>query len=53
MADDYCAGGSPGETITLELMIFDVGDRAFDSNVLLDKFRWLPSSTVVGTGGAP
>lgn len=32
----------PGEIITLDLMIFDVGDGAFDSVVLLDNFRWNP-----------
>ena len=31
-----------GETITLELMVFDVSDNIFDSLVLLDNFHWLP-----------
>jgi hypothetical protein len=31
----------PGETITLELMVFDVGDGILDSLVLLDNFRWV------------
>jgi hypothetical protein len=43
---------TPAETITLELMIFDVGDGMFDSNVLLDNFRWIPSDTTVGTDSA-
>ena len=30
----------PGETIVLELMIFDVGDTVLDSLVLLDDFQW-------------
>ena len=30
----------PGETITLDLMIFDVSDHLIDSLVLLDNFRW-------------
>lgn len=38
----------PGETITLDLTIFDVSDGILDSNVLLDNFRWslTPSSVV-------
>jgi putative metal-binding protein len=39
----------PGETITLDLLIFDVGDHAYDSLVLLDNFRWGLNTTVVGT----
>ncbi|MBK8254770.1 MAG: choice-of-anchor L domain-containing protein [Polyangiaceae bacterium] len=38
-----------GETITLELMVFDVGDQAYDSHVLLDNFRWGLNATTVGT----
>lgn len=30
----------PGETVSLELMIFDVSDTALDSIILLDNFRW-------------
>ncbi len=30
----------PGETITLQFMIWDTGDHALDSTVLLDNFRW-------------
>lgn len=38
----------PGETLTLDLVIFDVGDHAYDSLVLLDNFQWsLNASTVV------
>jgi hypothetical protein len=36
----------PGETITLELMIFDVTDGLVDSAVLLDGFKWSPDSSV-------
>jgi hypothetical protein len=42
----------PGETIILELMVFDVSDGIYDSNVLFDQFRWIPSDTTVGTGTA-
>jgi hypothetical protein len=30
----------PGETITLELTIGDVGDGYYDSTVLIDAFQW-------------
>ncbi len=30
----------PGETITLRFIVFDEGDRIYDSSVLLDNFRW-------------
>ena len=30
----------PGETLTLDLVIFDVGDHGYDSLVLLDNFQW-------------
>lgn len=29
-----------GETITLELMVFDVQDNFYDSHALVDNFRW-------------
>src|SRR5262249_6538157 len=32
----------PGEIMTIELMIWDTGDPAFDSSVLLDQFEWVP-----------
>ena len=42
---DWLAANGPiqiGETITLDLTVFDVSDGTFDSVVLLDAFRWLP-----------
>ena len=42
------ASVNPGETFTLELIIWDAGDGVLDSSVLLDKFRWTPDP--VGTG---
>jgi hypothetical protein len=39
----------PGETFTLELVIFDVGDTALDSLVVLDNFRWSLEPVEVGT----
>jgi hypothetical protein len=38
-----------GETLVLDLVIFDVGDHAFDSLVLLDNFRWGLNTTAVTT----
>ncbi len=43
----------PGATITLRLGIYDSGDPALDSTALLDRFRWLPKSPVVGTEPIP
>lgn len=31
---------TPGETITLRFLLFDVGDGVFDTAVLLDRLRW-------------
>jgi hypothetical protein len=39
----------PGETIQLELMIFDVTDHQLDSVVLLDNFRWHEQPAKIGT----
>lgn len=39
----------PGETITLELMIFDASDHLLDSNALLDDFRWSTEPSAVFT----
>ena len=42
---------SPGEIITLTFMIFDSGDRLWDSIVLIDNFKWQASTTAQpGTG---
>lgn len=42
----------PGETMTLELMIFDVSDPILDSQTLLDAFEWSVQPSGVGTGPA-
>jgi hypothetical protein len=42
----------PGETITLEFVVFDVGDTAYDSLTLLDDFEWSVNASGVGTGPA-
>jgi hypothetical protein len=39
----------PGETIQLQLMIFDVSDHILDSLTLLDNFRWNLQTLSVGT----
>ena len=39
----------PGETMQLDLMIFDVTDNALDSNALLDNFRWNLATATVNT----
>ena len=39
----------PGETIQIELMIFDVSDNWLDSVVLLDNFKWGLSTVAVNT----
>ncbi len=40
----------PGETLTMEFVIFDVGDALWDSSVLLDDFQWSVTPAGVGTG---
>ncbi|MBI5531636.1 MAG: choice-of-anchor L domain-containing protein [Deltaproteobacteria bacterium] len=39
----------PGELMTLELVVFDVGDHILDTLVLLDNFRWSLTPVTVGT----
>jgi hypothetical protein len=39
----------PGETITLDLMVFDVSDHIYDTLVLLDNFRWSLTPVTLGT----
>lgn len=42
---DWLSSNAPtvvGETITLDLTVFDVSDGAGDSVVLVDAFRWFP-----------
>jgi hypothetical protein len=39
----------PGETMQIELMVFDVSDHTLDSLVLLDNFRWNLNAAVLGT----
>jgi hypothetical protein len=39
----------PGETFTIEFMIWDAGDAWLDSSVLLDNFTWVQGSVDTGT----
>ncbi len=42
-----------GETITLQFMVWNTGDEAYDSSVLLDNFQWIATDTGVSTGRPP
>jgi hypothetical protein len=44
---------NPGETFTLEFYIWDTGDGAMDSTVLIDNFSWIPTKVAAGTARAP
>ena len=44
---------TPGETITLQLMIWNTGDEAYDSSVLLDNWQWTATDTSVTTTRPP
>jgi hypothetical protein len=44
---------TPGETITLQFMIWNTGDEAYDSSVLLDNWQWVATDTTVSTGRPP
>jgi len=43
----------PGETFTLELMIWDTGDGDLDSSVLLDNFQWIGGKSVTTSTERP
>ncbi|MDB4941864.1 MAG: hypothetical protein JWP97_1398 [Labilithrix sp.] len=47
------AAVTPGETFTLDLMIWDTGDGDLDSSVLLDNFQWLGEANVTTQTGRP
>jgi hypothetical protein len=42
-----------GETITLQLIIWDTGDANWDSSVLVDNFKWYGATQVVKTTPSP
>ena len=39
----------PGETITLQFIVWDTGDQVYDSSVLLDNWQWQAGDTSVVT----
>jgi hypothetical protein len=43
----------PGETATLEFVIWDTGDPTFDSSVLIDNFAWVPGEVATSTVRPP
>lgn len=47
------AGVIPGETIRLRFAIWDTGDHALDSTVLIDNFRWTLEEGKVETTPVP
>lgn len=45
---------TPGQTVTVRLLVHDAGDHTLDSTVLLDNFRWLtgdPSAALTVNAG--
>jgi hypothetical protein len=40
---------TPGETITLQFIIWDTGDEAYDSSAIIDNWQWAATDTTVGT----
>jgi hypothetical protein len=42
-----------GETITLQLIIWDTGDANWDSSVLVDNLKWYGATQVVKTSPSP
>jgi hypothetical protein len=44
---------TPGEVITLQFMVWNTGDEAFDSSVLIDNFNWVATDTSVSTVRPP
>ncbi len=43
----------PGETMTIQFMVWDTGDQIYDSSVLLDNWQWQATATTVTTGRPP
>ncbi len=40
---------TPGEVITIQFMVWNTGDEAFDSSVLIDNWQWQATTTTVTT----
>ena len=43
----------PGETITIQFMVWDTGDHILDSSVLIDNWRWDAKGTTAPTTDRP
>jgi hypothetical protein len=43
------APATPGETMTIQFIIWDTGDATYDSSVLLDDWKWQATTPSVGT----
>ncbi len=43
------APAQPGETLTINLLIWDTGDNYYDSSVILDDWQWKPDPVTVST----
>ncbi len=43
------APAAPGETITVQFIVWDTGDGVYDSSVILDNWQWAATDTTVGT----
>ena len=43
------APATPGEPLTIDLIIWDTGDQYYDSSVLVDHWVWKPHPVAVGT----
>jgi hypothetical protein len=41
----------PGQIVEIRIVLWDVGDSAYDSLAVLDGFQWLSAATLLGTGG--
>jgi hypothetical protein len=44
---------TPGEIATFHTSIWDTGDHAWDSTVLVDDWQWYPGSCSIGTSPSP
>jgi len=44
---------TPGETISIEFLIWDTGDESYDSSVLLDNWTWQPQEVAATPITAP
>jgi hypothetical protein len=41
---------TPGEVMTIQFSVWDMGDHVWDSSVLIDNWIWSPQDTVISTG---